>query len=356
MRAYLAFVPHFCLVVSISAVPARACAPAWPRGERVRIATESALIVWDEQTKTQHFIRRASFETRLPYFGFLVPTPTQPQLAEAPDDLFQHLEQWTKPETKTELVFEEVPIGCGLGSARKKSEGVTVLARQHVAGYDAAVLKADEAKALQNWLEKHGYDARPQLTDWLEPYIKAGWIITAFQIAKTDKEQDGLSTQAVRMSFQADKPFFPYREPTDLYQNAKPAERLLRLFVLSGQRMQAQLGEAEKQWPGQAVWANPLATDQRQTIAGLLDRQQIPVPEGTWLTVFDDSSSQRPGNADLFFSPSPDQSRLQRKPIHEYRVVPWTGTCGFSCFLILAGPAGLWLLVRWRKHRKAASA
>jgi hypothetical protein len=71
------------------------------------------------------------------------------------------------------------------------------------------------------------------------------------------------------------------------------------------------------------------------------------------LTVFDDHSSWRSDDADLFFSPSPDQSRLQRKPIHEYRVVNWIE---FSCFLILAGPVGLWLLVRWRKHRKAAAA
>ena len=56
MRDYCALAPHVCLVMSILAVPARACAPAWPRGEHVRISTESALIIWDEKTKTQHFI------------------------------------------------------------------------------------------------------------------------------------------------------------------------------------------------------------------------------------------------------------------------------------------------------------
>ena len=49
-----------------------------------------------------------------------------------------------------------------------------------VAGYDAVVLKATDAQALRDWLEKHGYDARPAVTTWLEPYIKDGWIITAF--------------------------------------------------------------------------------------------------------------------------------------------------------------------------------
>src|SRR5262249_59090346 len=104
MRAFMVVVPMVCLVASILTVPVRACATAWPRGERVRIPTESALIIWDEKSKTQHLIRRASFETRLPYFGFLVPTPTKPVLAEVPDDLFRQLEDWTKPETKTKTV------------------------------------------------------------------------------------------------------------------------------------------------------------------------------------------------------------------------------------------------------------
>lgn len=355
MRACLVFALPVCLVVSILTVAARACAPAWPRGEHVRIATESALIIWDEKTKTQHFIRRASFEARVPYFGFLVPTPSQPKLAEAPDELFQRLEDWTKPEKKTKIVYDDTPpFACAARTTRQNVGRVQELARQHVAGYDARVLKADDVQALRRWLEEHGYDARPQLMTWLEPYIKSGWIVTAFQIAKTDQRQEGLSTQAVRMSFQTDKPFFPYQEPADLRQG-DTGPRMLRIFVLSGQRMQGKLDEPTMQWPGKAVWANPLAADQRQALAGQLDSRQAPVPEGAWLTVFDDSSSPRPGSADLFFFPSPDQSRLQREPIFEYRVVTMTEAGAFTCFLVLAGPAGLWVLVRWRKRRKAAA-
>src|SRR5947209_2668282 len=80
----------------------QACAPAMRRGEEhsVEIAGETALIVWDEKARKQHFIRRASFQAQVPYFGFVVPTPTQPELAEAPDEVFTRLEDWTKPEVK----------------------------------------------------------------------------------------------------------------------------------------------------------------------------------------------------------------------------------------------------------------
>jgi hypothetical protein len=346
-----------CLALSLLAVPARACAPAAPQGEHVRIATESALIIWDEKTKTQHFIRRASFETKLPYFGFLVPTPTEPELAEAPDDLFKRLEEWTKPENKTRIVFEEIPFPCAFaGSATTAPAGsVQELGRQHVAGYDAVKLKADDAEALQKWLEKHGYDARPQLIAWVEPYVKAGWIITAFQINKTAKEENSLSTQAVRMSFRSDKPFFPYREPTDVSEHGR-GKRLLRLFVVAGQRMEGKLKAADTQWPGKPVWANPLAASHRQALAEQLDTVGVSVPAGAWLTVFDDASSPRPGSADVFFSPSPDQSALQREPIYENLVIPAVGGwCSFSAFLVVALPPGVWALAWWWGHRRAAA-
>ena len=77
--------------------PARACAPAPHAGESVRIFEEEALIVWDAKTKTQHFIRRAAFDTQAKDFGFLVPTPEKPELAEADDSVFFRLAQAIAP-------------------------------------------------------------------------------------------------------------------------------------------------------------------------------------------------------------------------------------------------------------------
>jgi hypothetical protein len=75
-----------------------ACAPAPRPGQFVRIAEESAIIIWDEKTRTQHFIRRATFDTDAPDFGFLVPTPTEPALAEVNNSAFTDLEYLIRPE------------------------------------------------------------------------------------------------------------------------------------------------------------------------------------------------------------------------------------------------------------------
>src|SRR5262245_16962809 len=65
-----------------------ACAPAFRPGVQVRIASESALVLYDSTTKTEHFIRQGTFDTKTPDFGFLVPTPTRPELGEADKALF----------------------------------------------------------------------------------------------------------------------------------------------------------------------------------------------------------------------------------------------------------------------------
>ncbi len=62
-----------------------------------------------------------------------------------------------------------------------------------VAGYDAAILKADDPKALLDWLNEHGYVSRPALEEWLRFYTDNGWYLTAFRISQQNE-----STQELR--------------------------------------------------------------------------------------------------------------------------------------------------------------
>jgi hypothetical protein len=339
----------------------QACAPVSSKGTHVAVAKESAVIIWDEKAKIQHFIRRAAFDTKVPYFGFLVPTPTQPELAEAPDELFTLLEDWTKPEERTEkrsAPYSFFSMGAKLSDA-PAAGSVTVLDQKRVAGYDAVVVKATDGQALREWLEKHGYDARPALTAWLEPYIKAGWIITAFQIAKADQASDALSTQAVRMSFQAERPFFPYREPSDQREKGVNVYgRLLRLHVIAPGRMHGAFDDPAPVWTGRTVWAGPLG-DRRRDIQERLGTSTVPLPQDAWLTVFDDPASPRPWGADVFFSLSSDQSELRRPPIIHYDVSYYPGidliVLGLACLVLgVVLPAVLvWQAIR--QHLRAPS-
>src|SRR5262249_441698 len=125
---------------------------------------------------------------------FLVPTPTEPKLGEVDQSIFDRLEEWTKPR---EVVVRRPRPRERFGRGSKAEFGmpgggmpmaaappVEGLGRQTAAGMDAAMLKATETKALQDWLKKHGYSTRQALDSWLDRYVKDGWVITAFKFTR----------------------------------------------------------------------------------------------------------------------------------------------------------------------------
>jgi Uncharacterized protein conserved in bacteria (DUF2330) len=336
-------------LVLIPAAIAFACASAPPPGAHVDIGDESAVIVWDAASRTEHFIRRATFRTPAHDFGFLVPTPARPTLGEAGDAAFDHLAEVTAPQIVTKVVYEPgIGFGCMAGSARVSAtaDDVQVLEQTRVAGYDAAVLAADDPAALNRWLGEHGYESRPALTDWLAPYTKAGWTVTAFKMAKADTHMAWVGSSAVRMTFQTDRPFFPYREPADQRQtSATPPRRLLRIYFVGDGRFDGAKDD-DKSWPGRTVWANALPDADRARLAMEL-ALTIPATEPLWLTEFEDKSSPRPGTDEVYFSRSADQSPVARPPREHHEVRTWPDL--MTIVLAIAVMAALGLMVR-RKY------
>src|SRR5438270_793237 len=82
---------------------------------RVETADETALVAWDERTKTEHFIRRATFTGTATDFGFLVPTPSRPELGAVDDALFDVLAGVTAPRTEYRDEVKEVRKPLELG-------------------------------------------------------------------------------------------------------------------------------------------------------------------------------------------------------------------------------------------------
>lgn len=326
------------------------CASAPPDGQWVRIEHEMALIVWQPETKTEHFIRRATFNSTAKDFGFLVPTPTQPELGEVESyRLFPWLDSITYP--KYEAVIKRVPRPAtqdGPMSVGAAAEPVRVIEEKTVAGYDATVLQADDPDSLGKWLEEHGYSFRPALRDWLERYTTAKWYITAFKVSSQQDSMENLGqvqSKAVRMSFQTERPFYPYREPEDMRdEKAKQHSRYLRLFVLSDRRMDGWKGDEKTPWTAKTVWANSISPEQ---IARLQADLKLPIPldsQTTWLTEFRDDSSPRIGTDEVFFSAAKDQSVVEKprlpQTVIEYYDPP-------SAVAVLSGNVASWWQTYW---------
>ncbi|HKA87371.1 MAG TPA: DUF2330 domain-containing protein [Haliangiales bacterium] len=321
---------------------AHACAPAPRQGEQVRIDEETAVIVWDEARKLEHFIRTATFATSSTTadFGFLVPTPTQPELAEVPFTIFAEIEK-TIEDRRPVVTKRQWRFGCMMDlipPPRATSvPPVRVLEQKVVAGYDAAVLEADSATALAHWLAENQYGNRPELGAWLEPYVSAHWKVTAFRFRPSGAAR--FPSGAVRMSFQTERPFFPYREPADA---GAAGERRLRVHLVAARKMQGTLGDGAKPWAAGVEYAD--AWPGASALLGAI------VPEGAlpakpWLTSFlDPSTTRAPG--ELFFSPAPDDAPVPPSPRVELEDT-WIPVDLFALVVVTG------FIVGWRKWRRA---
>jgi hypothetical protein len=313
---------------------------------------EQALIVWDEAHHTEHFVRTATFDTTAKSFGFLVPTPSQPTLAEARDEVFSTLEEATRP--RTEYVDEWVPepVGCTaffLSAARGPMVGaaapaVRVLDEQHVAGLDATVLAASDTAALAEWLRGRGFAMRDALQRWLGVYVQKGWNVVAFRYDRPDLAGhgagDSLHSSAVRITFRADAPVYPFLEPDDA---PEVPGRQLRLYVAADRRLDGLLPDGPSgPWQAKALMAAPV--DVPAALASTLPGVELPAR--FWLHEFSDPTTKRPPS-DLVFRPSASTAELRPPPY----VVPNRVSLPIPYELPFVGGA---IFLWWRRRRARA--
>lgn len=317
------------------------------------------MIVWDPTTKTEHFIRYANFRSSTKEFGFIVPTPTQPTLAEADHGMFSELAHAARPEHRTEIEgieFEfhsvlELFFSRGPKDAATSTGPVRILATASVAGYDATVLAADDPRALSHWLGEHGFEDSPELEAWLGPYVAKQWTVTAFQVKAEAQGQPArydLGTRAVRMSFKTDRPFYPYREPAGQQQPATgklqdlgeaPTSRLLRVYVLGPERVDASVGGAP--WSAEVVCSRDVEVNTEALRALGVSKARM--------TLFHDDSFPRRGVDEVYFDRAVDLRVVDPPAIITTR--PRTIWIPLESLLLAAG-LGVWGVRALRRRRR----
>lgn len=345
------------VVVALIPSPAPGCAIAPLKGQSgtsVQTASEEAVIIYDQASKTEHFIRTASFMSSSAEFGFLVPTPSKPDIAEADPAIYGDLANLTKPKVEIRRISKSnFSIGCGApegtfanvasdlsgrATPSPKSE-VNVIEQKRVGNLIVNVLQAETPQALRDWLGKNGYDDRPELTEWLKPYTTDKWYISAFKMASdiagpavttgklnAPSRTVALTGTTVRMSFQTDRPFYPYREPADVRNVNPPGGRLLRVYLLASTISTGLIGfENGQPWPARTVWAGMMSHESVESVALRSKVSGMNAGQTAWfLTEFEDRSSPRPGTDELYFGPAPDQSPVERPPIIKYEYIDRT--------------------------------
>ena len=274
-------------------------------------ADQTVIMVWDAAQKTQHFIRQASFKSNAEDLGFLIPTPSRPQLEESGDAAFATLNRITAPRGESKGFV--IPLGCSAAAPPMRSS-VRVIEEKRVAGFDATVLTAANGADLAVWLRDHGYSYSPQVAEWAHPYVAGGWMMVALKVAKP---KDGrlhpdVHAAALRLSFQTDRPLFPYREPESAVaaKMLGTSDRLLRIYFIGEGRYRASVGK-DGAWSGRVVWSGDI-TGHR---VGLLHDLKLPATTGPaqwWLTEFEDRWPYTKAAGDVWFARDPSQRLAQR--------------------------------------------
>jgi hypothetical protein len=274
----------------------RACCPVASDNRVVVNADQTVIMLWDAAERTEHFIRQASFKSDANDVGFIVPTPTRPQLEESGDAAFTTLLKITAPR---QAPFRFPVPSCSVSDIDYSS--VTVIEEKRVAGYDATVLTAKTGVALAAWLKDHGYRYSPQVAAWAQPYVAGGWMMVALKVAKPKdgRAQTDLRESALRLTFKTDRPLFPYREPESAVaaQKLGTSDRLLRIFFISDARYLAAF-ENGSAWSGRVVWSGDITGSRSQ----LLSELKLPAQSGHshWrLTEFEDHWPYAPAAGDV---------------------------------------------------------
>ena len=268
---------------------ASACCGVSPNGQPVVFGDQSNVIVWNPQTKTEHFIRNAYFDSKAKDFGFIAATPTLPELKESDTRLFDYLSDF-KPK--------KGPPGCGAptgeaAAANAPASAVDVLQEVYVGKYQATTVRSDDSTAMATYLKSNGYAMTDGSKEWIDFYTNKKWVFTAFKVRQGT---DGASkTGVIRMSFKTEEPFNPYYVPTE---NSSESGTL-RLFFVSDGVYSATVGHGANWIP--AGWNSEIEEKSLKDLAANSGIPESEFPNNLTVTYFEKRGWLDGSKDDLYF-------------------------------------------------------
>lgn len=173
---------HGILAISILLLISSAAAPCpvvfTPPNSFVHLTDESqALLAYDDDTDTQHYIVRQAYEGVASDFGLVMPTPDRPNMTEKEEGLFEELHQMTKEPVENRVID-------GFGNLQTSAEGVEVVESRDIGDFNATILKANSSTALVNWLDEHNFNYGNKSEENFQYYIEKDqqYYFTAMKI------------------------------------------------------------------------------------------------------------------------------------------------------------------------------
>lgn len=268
---------------------ASACCGVSPNGQPVTFGDQSNIIVWNAETKTEHFVRNAYFDSTAKDFGFIAATPSVPELKEAEKGAFGFLER-QKPKPFKFSCSSEVATRGGPSA----TSTVETLQQVEVGEYLATTVRSSDAKAMSSYLKQNGYASNSDTDEWIGFYTKKKWVFTAFKVR--DGGDGKSATGVIRMSFRTDEPFNPYYVPAS---NSHGSHGTLKLYFVSDGTYSASVGHGSNWIP--ALWNNQFEVYDIRTIADHLNLPHSEFSKNMTITYFEKANWLDGSKDDLYF-------------------------------------------------------
>ncbi|MBX3232209.1 MAG: DUF2330 domain-containing protein [Labilithrix sp.] len=275
------------------------------------LSVERTLLVWDRETKEEDFVREARFERAAQGFGFVVPTPTKPEVFAVKDPPFDRLQQrMPYVPYKAPPPMKHVPGlgGGGASAAKPDAEPVEVLAQQKIGSFTAFTLQASEAGAFDEWLGDNGFVIPTEARSWLEHYVRLKFFFVAFKYDAPASATKSMTSETVRIRFKTPKPYYPYMDATHPKGMDLLRPRTLLGWTITRDRMIDVARCTKDAGPGKAVgWRRPWSyswqpevTPEDVALALGPDLAAIvPRAPKLWVQPFRDLKSSREGYGDV---------------------------------------------------------
>lgn len=194
--------------------------------------------------------------------AFVMPVPSQAEFALAEPEIFDELDDLTRPLQREEVIDTGIEIfnpfaddsdgGVGGGAP---TGGATVLTQTTIGPYDVVQLTGETVAPVQEWLTTNGFALDPALGDGLAAYLAEGWTVVAVKLTADAAAGTDLAgaLPPMRISFATSTPVYPMR-----LSAAAQQKQQLRLYVLADHRYDAGAAGPSLDDSAQLIYAQPV--------------------------------------------------------------------------------------------------
>ena len=211
-----------CALLCARAVPRAALAdgkvvpPRDYKGSLEERAQEAIILFEGSQDKggaTEDLILKIQVHGSAKSFAWVIPFPNEPRIEKESPKLFQELFDYVEARTYRAHKGEGSKLK-GM-EAKPAARGVDVLSRRVVGSFDTAVVRERVAGALNQWLDKEGFQRLSDAEDVIGFYRTKGYVFACIKVSDAEMAKDKpVDSHPLRFSFRTggrDGIFYPMR-------------------------------------------------------------------------------------------------------------------------------------------------